>query len=258
MERVIDVIGNSLHCLQLDRNLWRVYVKDQGSREKLLNVTGRPENPQNTRLSCEETRARIQWISSFNGGDSQTFTVLAFNDEYRTSYSKTIPDMGENVVHSIYIQNLQPSTLYVFFVSAQNSHGNTKSENISCTTQNQDTDSLQVAVIAGGVGGTLTVIVIVLITVLIVHRRYSCICALKKRNKNKTVTMKEDTSYYSTIAEQESRERNVYERPNANCSEKHDIHNSQKKELKTKDPTTQSSKDYTIKPAEVYVNTSFM
>lgn len=36
MERVIDVIGNSLHCLQLDRNLWRVYVKDQGSREKLL------------------------------------------------------------------------------------------------------------------------------------------------------------------------------------------------------------------------------
>lgn len=36
MERVIDGIGNSLHCLQLDRNLWYVYVKDQDSSEKLL------------------------------------------------------------------------------------------------------------------------------------------------------------------------------------------------------------------------------
>lgn len=38
MKRVIEVIGNSLHCLQLDRNLWRVYVKDEGNREKLLTV----------------------------------------------------------------------------------------------------------------------------------------------------------------------------------------------------------------------------
>lgn len=36
MERVTDVIGNSLHWLQLDSYLWRVYVKDQGSRKKLL------------------------------------------------------------------------------------------------------------------------------------------------------------------------------------------------------------------------------
>ena len=36
MERVIEVIGDSLHCLQLDRNLWRIYVKTQSSREKLL------------------------------------------------------------------------------------------------------------------------------------------------------------------------------------------------------------------------------
>lgn len=36
MERVIEVIGNSLHCLQLDRNLWRIYVKTQDSRRKLL------------------------------------------------------------------------------------------------------------------------------------------------------------------------------------------------------------------------------
>ena len=36
MERVTEVIGNALHCLQLDRNLWRIYVKSQDSRDKLL------------------------------------------------------------------------------------------------------------------------------------------------------------------------------------------------------------------------------
>lgn len=39
-----------------------------------------------------------------------------------------------------------------------------------------DTGSRQTAVIAGSVGGTLTVVVIVLITVFLVYRRYTCIC----------------------------------------------------------------------------------
>lgn len=36
MDCVAKVVGNSLHCLQLDRNLWRVYLRDVASREKLL------------------------------------------------------------------------------------------------------------------------------------------------------------------------------------------------------------------------------
>lgn len=36
MDCVSKVVGNSLHCLQLDRNLWRVYLRDGESREKLL------------------------------------------------------------------------------------------------------------------------------------------------------------------------------------------------------------------------------
>lgn len=36
MKHIIDVIGNSLRSLQLDRKLLRVYVKEQGSRLKLL------------------------------------------------------------------------------------------------------------------------------------------------------------------------------------------------------------------------------
>lgn len=36
MKCVTKVIGNSLHCLHLDRNIWRVYLWDVTSREKLL------------------------------------------------------------------------------------------------------------------------------------------------------------------------------------------------------------------------------
>lgn len=52
--------------------------------------------------------------------------------------------------------------------------------------------------------------------------------------------------------------RNVYERPNANCSEKHDIHNSQKKELKTKGNIWNNNKrafdSYTYMMIETYYN----
>lgn len=37
MESITAVVGNSLHCLQQDRNLWRFYLKDKESRDKLLS-----------------------------------------------------------------------------------------------------------------------------------------------------------------------------------------------------------------------------
>lgn len=36
MDCVSKVVGNSLHCLQLDQNLWRVFLRDGANREKLL------------------------------------------------------------------------------------------------------------------------------------------------------------------------------------------------------------------------------
>ena len=35
MNCVIQIVRNSLHCLQLDRNLWRIYLKDVHSRRQL-------------------------------------------------------------------------------------------------------------------------------------------------------------------------------------------------------------------------------
>ena len=37
MESVTAVVGNSLHCLQQDRNLWRFYLRDKENRDKLLS-----------------------------------------------------------------------------------------------------------------------------------------------------------------------------------------------------------------------------
>lgn len=92
--------------------------------------TGKPNMPKNIKLVCEATRAEVKWKSSFNGGDSQLFTVFASNGQQ----SDKISDKGENLIHSTFVQHLQPSTMYVFYVSAQNSHGLISSENISCTT----------------------------------------------------------------------------------------------------------------------------
>lgn len=90
--------------------------------------------PERVEIFCEVTRARVQWRSSFNGGDAQSFTVIALNGQQRESRSDNISDKGENVIQSTFVQNLQPSTAYVIYVTAQNSRGFSSSENVSCTT----------------------------------------------------------------------------------------------------------------------------
>lgn len=99
----------------------------------IFYIIGKPDNPRNIRVTCEGTRATVQWISSFNGGDRQTFiNVFALNDHQGGNQSIQIPDMGENKTHRAYVQNLQPSMTYVFYVSAQNNHGFSISDIISC------------------------------------------------------------------------------------------------------------------------------
>lgn len=90
--------------------------------------------PERVEIVCEVMRARVQWRSSFDGGDPQSFTVIVLNGQQRESRSDNISDKGENVIHSTFVQNLQPSTTYVIYVTAQNRHGLSSSEKVSCTT----------------------------------------------------------------------------------------------------------------------------
>lgn len=106
------------------------------SKHTILDIfqTGRPDKPKSVEVTCKETRAEVQWISAFNGGDSQTFTVIAISGQYGVSFSNPTSDKGESIIHMKYVENLHSSTEYVFYVFAQNQHGNRSSENVTCKT----------------------------------------------------------------------------------------------------------------------------
>ncbi|XP_078323049.1 uncharacterized protein LOC144622284 [Crassostrea virginica] len=129
------------------------------------------------------TVAKVQWTSSFNGGNSQSFTVIAVDAQERTLLSKRISDNGETKPHSINMQNLQPSMTYVFYVSARNSRGESLSEFRICTTSDKTND--QTAVVAGVVGGTLALVILILIMVFLVHRRYTFVCTINFEKRNR-------------------------------------------------------------------------
>lgn len=97
-------------------------------------ITGKPTKPKFIEVVCKVTRAEVQWMSLFNGGNTQLFSVVALNGHHKESIIDTIADKGENKIHVASLQNLQPSTTYVFYISAKNSFGNSSSDNISCMT----------------------------------------------------------------------------------------------------------------------------
>lgn len=93
-----------------------------------------PEAARIIKVKCGETSAEVQWMSSFDGGDTQTFAVYVLSRLDKIIISDDIPDKGENIVHYNYVENLQPSRTYTFYVSAQNRRGNSSSENLTCIT----------------------------------------------------------------------------------------------------------------------------
>lgn len=95
---------------------------------------GKPDIPRNIKVTCKVTGTVVQWISSFNGGDTQNFTVITLSGQDGTSLYYGLNDEGENEIHVTYVSNLQPSVTYWFSVSAKNSHGSSSSKAISCTT----------------------------------------------------------------------------------------------------------------------------
>ena len=95
---------------------------------------GKPTSPLIGKASCNVNSAKIEWISTFNGGDSQTFFVFGQIGKQEVTRSEDIKDRGENKIHNTELKNLQPSTKYVFYVVATNKHGISSSDKVECTT----------------------------------------------------------------------------------------------------------------------------
>ncbi|XP_052691725.1 hemicentin-1-like [Crassostrea angulata] len=188
-----------------------------GETTVIVNVINqrRPDLPRNIKVTCKATGAIVQWISSFNGGDTQNFTVITLSGQDGNSHYYNLNDNGQNEIHATYVGSLQPSVTYWFSVSAKNSYGSISSKAMSCTTVKEIASSLT-GIVAGSVGGALLLVTIIPILVFFVHRRYTCIYiskkALEKRNIDIKVDQNKETSNYTTIKEQqEHAERNMYD-----------------------------------------------
>ena len=97
-------------------------------------MPGKPSSPQIGNISCNVNSAKIEWISSFNGGDFQTFFAVGLIARQEVTRSEAIKDSGENKIHNTELLNLQPSTKYVFYVVAKNKLGKSSSKQMECTT----------------------------------------------------------------------------------------------------------------------------
>lgn len=95
---------------------------------------GKPDILRNIKFLCKVTEDIVQWISSFNGGDTQNFTVITLGGQDGTSLYIGLNDKSENKIHVTNLGNLQPSVAYWIFVSAKNGHGSSLSKANSCTT----------------------------------------------------------------------------------------------------------------------------
>nr|XP_022290573.1 neural cell adhesion molecule 1-like [Crassostrea virginica] len=196
---------------QTDYGIYRLFINNTfGGTVIYITVIPqrKPDRPRDVEMICNVKSAKIQWMSSLNGGDSQTFTVNAFLARQEASRSVPVHDKGENILHNTQLYNLQPSTKYTFYVVAQNKHGDTSSEKIECTTLEDPGN--QAPLVAGSTVGTLGLLILIFVAVFFFHRRYTCIIGVERR-KGRKKSNNEEPSLYTTMTEHENTERNVYD-----------------------------------------------
>lgn len=161
---------NQTDVEQSDYGTYRLKVNNSfGYTTLFLNVIPqrKPNMPNIIEILCEVSRAKVQWTSSFNGGDPQLFTVHVLNHQFKESRSENISDKGEKKIHFAVIQNLQPSMSYLFHVTARNSHGFSSSDNISCTTLEESGENLPLIVGVASAGGISLAVVFIFAVVFL-------------------------------------------------------------------------------------------
>nr|XP_022287372.1 nephrin-like isoform X2 [Crassostrea virginica] len=195
---------------QVDFGLYHLFINNTFG-ETVIYITvipqRKPDSPRDVETICNVKSAKMQWLSSFNGGDYQSFAVYAFLARQEASRSEHVHDKGENILHSAQLYNLQPTTRYAFYVVAHNKHGNTSSEKTECITLEEGRN--QAPLFAGSIAGTLGLVILIFVAVFFFHRHYTCIIRVERRKGKKSNN--EESSPYTTMTEHENTERNVYD-----------------------------------------------
>nr|XP_022287393.1 hemicentin-1-like isoform X3 [Crassostrea virginica] len=203
-----------------------IYISNTfGTTSIYVNVIPqrKPTAPRILEVICKARSAKVQWMSSFNGGDSQMFTVHAFLVQQEASRSEPIHDEGENKLHNTQIQNIQPSTTYTIYVVAKNKHGNSSSEKMKCNTvEEKHVYTSNVPIVGGSLAGTLLLVTLILITVFLIRRRYTC-PYFGRRKRDKPGEANGESPHYTGMAEYENTQRNVYDELRKNQSEYEDV-----------------------------------
>ena len=91
---------------------------------EIIPLAGRPDPPIISRTSTKVTAVSLNlvWTSGFNGGFTQTFTVIYQKLGSQPSVSLPVPDPGYQRDVNLFVGNLNESTTYEFIVRAQNSY----------------------------------------------------------------------------------------------------------------------------------------
>lgn len=177
-------------------------------------------------------------------------------DSIKKIESNTISDKGENRIHSAYIQNLQPSTRYLLYVSARNRHGSSSSENITCTTLTEHSRSFSIITGSAAAGGITLAIVVIVVVVLL--RRFKKRDNHERNNdRNDPMRTNEDASHYTTLAEKQENGQMYESLKNAETTENRNICDKQMIDKNPKD-LSEIYVNHSVKANNTeYINLSF-
>ncbi|XP_056009614.1 hemicentin-1-like [Ostrea edulis] len=226
-----------------------------------VNAARPPLKPTNLALVCATSSVKLSWISNFNGGDNQIFTISYSTDgEFSTSYKdlRNISDEGYDILHN-YTSSIDLHETVWFTVTASNIFGKSTSDTAHCIVKGIEEF---VILIVGSILGSVALIIAVLGLVILLKRRYRCTCIIERKTGSKDVKAADLSNDGSGIhsAEQnvhgESSELETYECIQGSSAENtyEDLSTNLKKQ---DEPDQIYCNSNTSKPEDVYVNTSF-
>ncbi|ESP03649.1 hypothetical protein LOTGIDRAFT_237566 [Lottia gigantea] len=166
-----------------------IYHVELSNDEDRVNITvhfkdkGSPSTPQDLRVSeIKALSILLQWTSTFNGGEKQTFSVW-YKHLYGnwTFYNQTYHDPGEGSTVKAEIKGLRDLTAYMFQVRAKNKYGMsdftpslpvTTIELTKTPVENAGMSTADIGMWAGISIALVVLIIAVIIAIFFIRRKY--------------------------------------------------------------------------------------